>query len=137
MGIRFFLDENLGHDLAKGLRLLGYDVEHLLDTFEPGTKDVDWLGYVGDNHLALITRDKGIRKKPNELALLLKYKVVAFYLGGTKQSGRAIATQLIKAWERMELLAQKQFKKGTAAAFIVRPGGGKIQEIPLTKKSKQ
>jgi hypothetical protein len=40
MGIRFFIDENLGQDLARGLPLLGdYEVEHLLDTFPAGTKD--------------------------------------------------------------------------------------------------
>jgi len=132
MGIRFFIDENLGQDLAKGLRLLGYDVEHLLDTFVPGTKDVDWLKYVGDNHLALITKDKQIRRKPNERNLLLKHRVVAFFLGGSEQSGKAINRQLSNAWDKMEALAKKQFKKRTAAAFIVRPRGTKIEEIPLT-----
>jgi hypothetical protein len=132
MGIRFFIDENLGQDLARGLGLIGYDVEHLLDRFKPGTKDEDWLGYVGDNHLALITKDKGIRRKPNEKALLLKHRVVAFYLGGSEQSGRAISRQLLNAWDKMEALAKKQFGKGTAGAFIVRPSGGKIEVIPLT-----
>jgi hypothetical protein len=37
-------------------------------------KDEDWLQYVGDNQLALITKDRNIRKKPNEKALLLKTK---------------------------------------------------------------
>lgn len=132
MGIRFFIDENLGHDLAKGLCLLGYNVEHLLDNFPEGTRDVDWLGYVGENKLALITKDKGIRRKPNEKALLLKYKVVAFYLGGSEQSGQDIVKQLVNAWDKMEAEAKKQFKKNTAGAFIVRPGGGRIDCIPLT-----
>lgn len=131
--MRFFIDENLGHDLAKGLDLLGYSVEHLLDSFPPGTKDEDWLEYVGKNNLALITKDKGIRRKPNEKALLLKYRVVAFYLGGSKRSGRDIAKQLMNAWEKMEAEAKKQFKKNIAGAFIVRPRGGKIESIPLTK----
>ena len=132
MDIRFFIDENLGHDLARGLSLLGYSVEHLLDSFPPGTKDVDWLEYVGKRKLALITKDKQIRRKPNEKALLLKYKVVAFYLGGSEQSGQNIAKQLINAWEKMEAEAKKQFKKNTAGAFIVRPRGGKVDRIPLT-----
>ena len=132
MGIRFFIDENLGHDLAKGLGLLGFNVEHLLDSFPQGTKDVDWLEYVGKNNLALVTKDKGIRRKPNEKALLLKYRVVAFYLGGSEQSGQNIVKQLVNAWEKMETEARKQFKKNTAGAFIVRPRGGKIERIPLT-----
>lgn len=133
MGVRFFIDENLGQDFARGLRLLGdYEVEHLLDTFEPGTKDEVWLAYVGDNKLALITKDSQIRRKPNEKALLLKHKVVAFFLGGRKQSGRAITKQLVNAWEKMEARAEQHFKKRTAGAYIVRPRGGKIDEIPLT-----
>jgi hypothetical protein len=133
MGIRFFIDENLGQDLARGLRLLGdYEVEHLLDTFEPGTKDEVWLRYVGDNQLALITKDRKIRKKPNEKALLLKHRVVAFFLGGSKQSGRAITKQLVIAWEKMEARAEKHFKNKTAGAYIVHPGGGRVDDIPLT-----
>ena len=132
MGIRFFIDENFGHNLAVGLSTLEYNVEHLLDNFDPGTKDVVWLEYVGRNKLALITKDKNIRRKPNEKALLLKYKVVAFYLGGSEQSGQNIVKQLVNAWEKMEAKAKKQFKKNTAGAFIVRPGGGKIVPIPLT-----
>ena len=132
MDVRFFIDENLGHDLAKGLSLLGYNVEHLLDSFLPGTKDVDWLEYVGKNNLALITKDKGIRRKPNEKALLRKYKVVAFYLGGSERSGQDIVKQLVNAWGKMEAEAKRQFKKNAAGAFIVRPRGGKIESIPLT-----
>ena len=132
MDIKFFIDESLGHPLAEGLKLLGYNVEHLLDNFPQGTKDVDWLEYVGKNNLALITKDKGIRRKPNEKALLLKYGVVAFYLGGSERSGQDIAKQLVNAWGRMEAEAKKQFKKNTAGAFIVRPSGRKIESIPLT-----
>lgn len=132
MDIKFFIDENLGHDLAKGLGLLGYNVEHLLDHFPQGTKDVEWLEYVGKNKLALITKDKNIRRKPNEKALLLKYGVVAFYLGGSERSVQDIGKQLVNAWEKMEAEAKKQFKKNTAGAFIVRPRGGKIESIPLT-----
>jgi hypothetical protein len=131
MGVRFFIDENFGHDLAKGLALIGLNVEHLLDTFPPGTKDLDWLGYVGENKLALITKDKNIRKKPNEKALLRKHKVVAFFLGGSERSGQEIATQLMIAWPKMEAEAEQQFKKNAAGLFIVRPRGGKVERIPF------
>jgi predicted nuclease of predicted toxin-antitoxin system len=131
MGIRFFIDENLGRDLANALSLLQYDVEHLLDRFPEGTKDVVWLEYVGRNKLPLITKDKQIRKRPNEKALLIKYRVVAFYLGGSERSVQDIAKQLMKAWGKMEAEARRQFKKNIAGAFIVRPGGGKIERIPL------
>ncbi len=132
MEVKFFFDEGLGHNLVKGLSLQGKNVEHVLDTFLQGTKDVEWLSYVGENKLVLVTKDKGIRRKPNEKAMLQKYGVVAFYLGGSEKSGHDILKQLVNAWENMEAKAQKQLKTGRAGAFIVRPNGRKIDPIPLT-----
>lgn len=132
MGVRFIFDEGIGQDFATGLRLTGKNVEHVLDNFEPGTSDEIWLDYVGNNQLVLIAKDKGIRRKPNEKALLLKYGIVVFYLGGSEVSGHDILLQLVKAWNKMEQIAKKQMKKGVAAAFIIRPGGGKIEPLSLT-----
>jgi predicted nuclease of predicted toxin-antitoxin system len=132
MGIRFFFDEGLGRNLAKGLSLAGKNVEHVLDTFPQGTKDEVWLSYVAQNGLILVTKDKGIKRKPNEKALLLKYRIVAFYLGGSEKSGHDILKQLVNAWENMELKAEKQLKTGIAGAFLVNPRGGTIDPIPLT-----
>ncbi len=132
MEVRFFFDEGLGQNLANGLSQIGKNVEHVLDNFPQGTKDVEWLKYVSENRLALVTKDKGIRRKPNEKAMLLKYGIVAFYLGGSEKSGHDILKQLVNAWENMEAKAQKSFKTGKAGAFIVRPNGRKIEPIPLT-----
>ena len=129
MGIRFFIDAGLSSKLAEALRLLGKDVEHIHDKFEEGIKDEIWLPYVGENKMALITKDKGIRRKPNEQALLRKYGVVAFYLGGSEKSGHDIARQLLNAWENMEDKARKQLKTGVAGAFRVSPAGNKIDTI--------
>lgn len=132
MGLKFIFDEGLGHRLAKGLRLTGKNVEHVLDNFPRGTPDVEWLNYVGENKLILVTKDKAIRRKPNEKALLLEYNIVAFYLGGSEKSGHDILKQLVNAWDKMEAQAKQQLKKKIAGAFIVRPKGGKIERIPLT-----
>ena len=45
---------------------------------------------------------------------------------------KEISKQIINAWDKMESCAKKAKKRGAAVAFIVRPGGGKIDEIPLT-----
>ncbi len=132
MGLKFIFDEGLGHGLATGLRLAGKNVEHVLDNFPRGTPDIEWLRYVGENKLILVTKDKDIRRKPNEKELLLEHNIVAFYLGGSEKSGHDILRQLVNAWEKMEFEAKKQFKKNLAGAFIVRPQGGKIVRIPLT-----
>lgn len=133
MCVKFFVDENLSPTLVRGLRDLGFaNVEHILDFFKPGEIDKVWLEYVGKNKLVLITKDKKIRKNPKEKRLLLKYGIVAFYLGGENLGTREISKQLVNAWGKIEAIAKSQQKKGVAGAFIIRPGGGKIEEIPLT-----
>ena len=132
MGLKFFFDEGIGQNLSDGLLHFGKNVEHVLDKFPAGTEDVEWLPYVGENKLILVTKDKGIKRKPNEKALLLQYNIVAFYLGGSEKSGHNILKQLINAWDKMETKAKQQLKTKRAGAFLVNPHGSKIDPIPLT-----
>ncbi len=132
MAIKFFVDENLGINLVFGLRNLGHtNIEHILETFNPGVPDEEWLRYVGENQLAIITKDKHIRKNPLEKAQLIKYNITAFYLSGSQTGITEIGKQLMNAWNLMEACANRQHKKRKAGAFIIRPGGRKIEEIPL------
>ncbi len=133
MPIRFFVDENIGPDFVKGLRLLGYDnIEHISEKFPAGTLDEVWLRYVGEMGYVLITKDKKIRKNPKEKAALVKYRIVAFFLGGNEVGSRQMVKQIINAWDKMEACAEVQQKKGVAGAFRIPRGGGKIEDIPLT-----
>lgn len=133
MGIAFFVDAGLGLKLVEGLRALGHEnIEHVHEKFPIGTPDEVWLEYVGKNNLALITKDKMIRHNPKERALLIKYAIVAFYLGGDKLSTKEMGKQLINAWDQMEACALRQQKKKTAEAFIIRPRGNKIDILPIT-----
>ena len=132
MGIEFFVDAGLGLNLVTGLRDLGYpNIEHIYEKFPVGVLDEVWLEYVGKNKLVVITRDKMIRKNPKEKAALRKYGIVAFYLGGDNLSIKEMGKQLINAWDKMEACAERQYKKGVAGAFIIRPRGNKIEVIPL------
>lgn len=135
MGLKFFFDEGLGQNLAKAMRLVGKDVEHVLDKFPSGTKDEEWLDYIGRNGYVLVTKDKAIRKRPNEKAMLVKHKIVAFYLSGSEKSGHDIWKQLANAWEKMEAKAYQQQKTGRAGAFLVHAAGGKIEPLPLDGKA--
>lgn len=118
--------------MVEGLRALGYsNIEHIHEKFPLGTRDEEWLEYVGKNKLVVITKDKMIRKNPKEKAALLKYGIVAFYLGGDKLSIKEISKQIINAWEKMEATAIAQQKKGVAGAFVIRSRGNKIETIPL------
>jgi hypothetical protein len=133
MGVEFFVDAGLGLKLVEGLRALGHtNIEHIHEKFPVGTLDEVWLEYVGKNKLVVITKDKMIRHNPKEKAALIKYGIVAFYLGGDKLSITEMGKQLMNAWDQMEACAAKQLKKGVAGAFIIRPRGNKIEVIPLT-----
>jgi len=133
MGVKFFVDANLGMNLVEGLRNLGHpNIEHIHESFSEGVLDEEWLEYVGKNKLVLITKDKRIRKNPKEKAAFIKYSIVAFFLGGSNIGITEIGKQLMIAWDKMEIYAERQQKKGVAGAFIIRPGGRTIDEIPLT-----
>ena len=134
MDVEFFVDNNFGAGLVRALRELGFsNVEHLTEKFPEDTEDEIWLKYVGENRMALITKDKKIRYNPKEKDALVRYKVVAFYLQGSEMGARATTLQLVNGWEKMEAKAAVQLKKGVACAFSVRRGGGgKLAVIPLT-----
>ena len=58
-----FLDECLGaRDVAEALRSVGATVEILLDHFDTGTPDEEWLPVIGQREWVLLTKDKLIRK---------------------------------------------------------------------------
>jgi len=131
MAIVFLVDENLGINLVAGLRSFGHsNVEHVLENFDPGTIDEVWLKYAGEHGYAIITKDKNIRKNPLEKAMLKKYNIVAFYLGGKQAGTTDIGKQLMIAWDKMEACAKRQQKKGIAGAFRINLHG-RIEEIPL------
>ena len=56
--MRFFFDNNLSAKLAHGMREFGEDVVHLTDHFPQDAVDSEWLPFVGENQLILVTRDE-------------------------------------------------------------------------------
>jgi hypothetical protein len=126
--MKFVIDENLSPHLAHGMREFGEAVDHLLDHFSAGTSDDQWLPYVGDNHLFLITRDDRIRWKPAELKALLEHGVGAFFLGGKNRSRCDLIRQLVRNWHRIKALAAAEHRP-----FAVRipPSGTKLTRIEL------
>jgi predicted nuclease of predicted toxin-antitoxin system len=132
MAIRFLVDENIGIELVLGLRLLGHEnIEHVTEKFGSGALDEEWLEYAGKNKLAIITKDKSIRKNPLEKALIKKYNLVAFYLGGNQTGIAEISKQIIISWKKMETKVRIYQKKSVPAAFRIRLHGGTFDEIPL------
>ena len=75
--MRFFVDNNLSVNLAKGMKAFGEDVEHLQDRFAHDCPDTEWLKFIGENDYFLITRDNAIRYNPAELAAFKQHSVGA------------------------------------------------------------
>jgi PIN like domain len=67
------------------------------DHFEQACPDVDWLPIVGKNGWIVITRDKNIRRKPNELQAFKENNVLAIVLssGSSSQASAADTAELL------------------------------------------
>jgi hypothetical protein len=126
--MKFFVDNNLSVQLARGMAGFGEDVTHLKDHYSPDAADTDWLPQIGRDEWILLTRDDRVRFNPAELAALKQHRVGAFFLGGKGRSRWDIIQQVVRNWMRMNELADKTSRP---FAFRVPPQGTKIDRIPL------
>ena len=126
--MRFFFDNNLSFHLAGGMKEFGEDVVHLRDHFPENATDAEWLPFVGDNDLVLITRDDAIRWNPAEIQAVRRHKVAAFFLGGKKLSRCQLIQQLVRNWPRMKDLASSEERP---FAFRVPPHGTAFTRLSL------
>ena len=126
--MRFFVDNNLGHALARGMRAFGEPVEHLTEHFPEDAPDTEWLKYIGAGGFFLITRDDNIRRNPAELKAFKDNGVGAFFLGGKHQSRCELIQQVVRNWPRIKQFAREQ---RLPFAVRVRPRGSKLDLIPL------
>lgn len=126
--MRAFIDNNLSPHLAAGLQGFGEDVVHLTHYFEHDASDEEWLGYVGDNGLTLVTRDDRIRHNPSEKEALKAHNVGAFFLGGKQRTRCELIQQLVRNWPRIKELSQRTRRP---FAYRIPPTGTKIDPISL------
>jgi len=126
--MRFFFDNNLSSHLAGGMKEFGEDVVHLRDHFPENATDAEWLPFIGDNDLILVTRDDAIRWNPAEIQAVRRHKVAAFFLGGKKLSRCQLIQQLVRNWPRMKKLATTEKRP---FAFRVPPHGTALTRLSL------
>jgi hypothetical protein len=126
--LRFFIDNNLSVNLARGLRAFGENVDHLQDHFPEDSPDTEWLKHIGENGYFLVTRDDAIRRRPAELKALKDFGVGAFFLGGKNRGRWELVQQLVRNWDRIKEVAGKE---RVPFAYRVPPNGTKFVKIPL------
>lgn len=77
--------------LGEALRNAGIPFIAHHEKFEPACPDDEWLEVAGDSGWIVLTRDKAIRRKPNELRAFCEHKVIAFALASGNASAEDTA----------------------------------------------
>ncbi len=94
-----FIDRDTwSHRLDGELRAAGIPFVAHRELFEPATPDVEWIAEVGHRRLAIVTRDKNIRRRPNELRAVRAAGTYLFALTSGNLSAADTAVAVIKAW---------------------------------------
>jgi PIN like domain len=104
--LRFFVDESaLG--LGKALAVARRDTVHaghpLIPDAPLSALDPDWIPAVAARGLAVIARDKRIRTKPAEVALLREHGMRVFWLAGKRDLATWDAlVRIVRHWDEIE-----------------------------------
>lgn len=118
----FFFDENMPLRLAQALENnLGEKATHLYDYFgRTGVLDPDVLRFVGERGWTLVSRDRGIMRRPHERAVLAQAGVGAFFLNGSLNDFCSIVRATVHNWPEMKRLAGSERRP---FVFLVRERG--------------
>ncbi|TAK65405.1 MAG: hypothetical protein EPO22_04905 [Dehalococcoidia bacterium] len=104
--LRFFVDESaLG--IGKVLTMARRDVIHtghaLIPQVPLGALDPNWIPAVAARGLTVIARDRHIRTKPGELALLRAHGLRVFWIAGKRDlSTWDSLARLVRRWNDIE-----------------------------------
>jgi hypothetical protein len=92
----FFVDRSLGrHQVADALRQAGWKLRKHVEVFELRDEriaDVEWLEYCGREGLIVLAKDRRLRYRPSEIAVIKNYRLKAFVLS----SGNLKAAEQIR-----------------------------------------
>ena len=105
-GLRFFVDESL-MGIGKALAYARRDVIHtghpLIPEAPPGALDIEWMPEVARRNLAVISRDRHIRTRPGERAVLRAHGLRVFHIAGKRDlTNWGYLVRLVRRWADME-----------------------------------
>jgi hypothetical protein len=117
--LRFFVDESL-MGVGKALAYARRDVVHtghpLIPGASTGALDTDWMPVVAARGLAVITRDRRLRTRPGEIAVLRAHDLRVFHLAGKRDlSNWDYLVRLVRRWDDMERVIAS---RGTGPWFM-------------------
>jgi hypothetical protein len=104
----FFVDRSLGKAVGAALRAAGAAVELHDDHFAGAAPDDQWIPEVTNRGWVILTKDKTIRRRPDELQALLTSRARVFTLPSGNLRGDAMAERFVRHLPEMERLALSQ-----------------------------
>lgn len=114
--ITFFIDRSLGRKaVPNALEKAGATVEKLDDHFPPDTPDTEWLAEASKRNWVVLTRDRKIASRPNEVQAIALSGVKVFIL----VSGDLKSQQMAEVFAN-SLLRLKRMARGNQAPFIAK-----------------
>lgn len=128
--MRFFLDNNLSHRVARALHCLvepKHSVIHLKDRFPANTPDVDWMNALaGEPDWIILSADTAISRNPHEVEAWKRagHPIFFFKYSWVQQIFWEQASRICHLFPEIEKLATKAHK---GDAFLV-PFKGKIEK---------
>lgn len=114
----FFFDNNFAPSYVQAFKVLGEDVCHLRESFDPATPDEDWLPVIGQREWTLVTCDIRIARNPQQRVVLEKAGIVSFMCaaGVVKLKRWEQFTWLVRAWPN---ICKEAAKARNATTFRV------------------
>lgn len=98
----FYLDECLGgNKVYSALARAGVNVELHSAHFKRGTPDEEWLRVIGEKQWVLLTQDKRIKYRKNEILALRSYCVRAFIVVARGLRGEEIGQLIIDSMPKV------------------------------------
>ena len=127
MSTVFFTDRDLGKQFPALLRNAGISVEGHGDHFLDDAKDEDWIVEVGKRGWVVLTHDKRIRYKPNELAAVKAAGIAMLVLIG-KAPHAVLAQNFIDTIDRVEAFLLKRKRPFIAKVYL--PSASELERRP-------
>jgi predicted nuclease of predicted toxin-antitoxin system len=113
--------------MVAALRELGLEAHKLTDHFPQDIVDVELFVEVSDRGWVLLTKDKAMRRRPNERVAILETKIRVFNFSSGNISGPEMIEALLKALPRMVRFIAKH-----PAPFAARIGrDGTLEELEI------
>lgn len=98
-----FIDRDIwSHRLDEALRTAGIPFAAHRDHFPDDTPDPEWITAVGERGWVIVTRDRRIRYRANEVAAVRKSQLHLFALTSGNVSAAETATIVVKAWPAIQ-----------------------------------